>query len=170
MIKIFTDADNCTRKVRAFLENFCQSNKNTKLFFVANHQVLSDKDTPLFEMIICPQEKDSADNYIFENCDCDSIIITRDLGLASRLLDKQKKIQEELIQKRIINVKPKLPVMNDKGILFDSYNLPKMLKDRELSLNLQAIGINRGKIGNNYSQKDYETFCRRFSEIASLMD
>ena len=64
-MKLWIDADSCPALVRNHTVKIA-SRENIEVIFVANHEV-SVSETGLFKMIVCNQEKDAADNYIFEN-------------------------------------------------------------------------------------------------------
>lgn len=91
-------------------------------------------------MVICPKTAGSADDYIVAHSILSDLVITRDIPLAKRLIDKNT------------------TVINDRGLLFDSKNIVRMLKDRELNLQLSAIGVNMGKKTDHYGQKELGAF------------
>ena len=63
--QIWLDADSCPLQARNFLAK--KANElNLKIYFVAN-KAITCTNNAAFEMIICEQTKDSADNYIFEH-------------------------------------------------------------------------------------------------------
>lgn len=143
--KIWIDADNCPSKAKKIILSKA-SEKSIKVTLVANRPVPFEADNPLFEMIVCEKKENAADDYIVNNAGMNELVVTRDLLFAERLVDKG------------------ISVMNDRGLVFDRTNIIPLLKDRELALNLAAIGVNRGARFNTYSDKDAaafgESFCK----------
>ena len=84
-ITVWIDADSCPKLVREFVLKYAE-NKNLSVIFVANKEIPCSKTN--FKMIICPQEQDAADNYIVNNVQENDLVITRDIPLAARLVDK----------------------------------------------------------------------------------
>jgi|SRR5574344_142459 uncharacterized protein YaiI (UPF0178 family) len=144
---IWVDADSCPNAVRAAIE------KNAvrlalPLTYVANHEIVfSDSTKALIEqhqlnldMTVTSKQKGSADDYIVTNSAPGDIVITRDIPLAQRLLQK------------------KVTVINDRGLKFDEKNIVRMLKDRELSMQLSAIGVNMGRKNDTFGSKELAAF------------
>ncbi len=144
--KIWIDADNCPSKAKKIILSKAIE-KSIKVTLVANRPVPFDAENPLFEMIVCEKQENAADDYIVENCSQNELVVTRDLPFAKRLVDKN------------------ITVMNDRGLVFDKVNIIPLLKDRELALNLAAIGVNRGARFNTYSDKDVAAFSESFCKI-----
>ena len=95
-------------------------------------------------MLICPSGKDSADNFIVENAEKKDLVITRDILLAERLLEKG------------------ITAINDRGTLFTEEKIQYMKEERELSLQMESLGLKKGKNWNTYSQKELAAFSRCF--------
>lgn len=144
---IWIDADNCPSPAKKLILSKAAS-KKLSVTLVANRPVPFDKNS-LFKMIVCEKEKNAADNYIFENAENTSLVITRDLPLAQRLLEKN------------------ISVMNDRGVLFTKENIIPMLKDRELAMQLASIGVNTGAKWKTYNSKDSEAFRLSLEKILS---
>ena len=97
MIKnVWIDADSCPLKVRNHVVNYC-STRGINVFFVANKEIecQCDNSKAPYQMIITDNEKDSADNYIFEQTTggtltnpSPDLVITRDIVFADRLVQK----------------------------------------------------------------------------------
>ncbi|MBO6101515.1 MAG: DUF188 domain-containing protein, partial [Spirochaetaceae bacterium] len=75
--RIWIDADSCPVQVRDLTVRFALRLK-IPVKFVANHDIPFKKNE-LFEMIVCENEKDAADNYIVENANPEDLVITRDI-------------------------------------------------------------------------------------------
>ncbi len=118
--RIWVDADSCPVQVRELTVRFALRLK-IPVKFVANHEIPFQKNE-LFEMIVCEAEQDAADNYIVENSDTKDLVITRDIPLASRLVDK------------------KVCVINDRGCVFTETNIAEKLASRNLHYMLMENG------------------------------
>lgn len=148
MITIWIDADSCPRLVQ---EQAIKTSKENhfKLIFVANHEIRKKSED--YEMIICGNEKDSADNYIFDSCTDNDLVITRDILFAARLVEKG------------------ITVINDRGTSFTKYNIEDKLRERNLDFNLAQLGFSGGK-ERNYGQKEFTKFEKCFQqEIHKLL-
>ena len=104
---IWVDADSCPIPVKDIIFRFCKRLK-LRLTFVANHEIPMPK-SELFKMIVCDATPDAADNYIVENALQNDIVITRDIPMASRLIEKN------------------ITTINDRGLLFTSENIREKL-------------------------------------------
>lgn len=141
--KIWVDADSCPAVVRKLILKNAQTHK-VPVIFVANRPIPFDFESPLFTMVVCPKESGAADDYIFSNSSENDFAVTRDLPLAKRLLDKC------------------LVVMNDRGVLFDQRNLKSMLEERELSMQMAALGIRTGGTDGGFGKKEIQKFADLF--------
>ncbi len=147
MISVFIDGDNCPSLVLNFMANYCKENK-ARLKIVANRKIM--RESPEYEMIVCEQTKDAADNYIFSNADKDSLVITKDILLAERLVNNE-----------IITI-------NDRGTIFDKYNIKYRLQDRDLNYQLAALGFG-GKKSKNYSEEMLRKFTASLEKSMSIL-
>lgn len=136
MISVFIDGDNCPNLVLDFTIGYCKSN-NIPLKIVANKKI--ENKNPEYEMIVCEQTKDAADNYIFSNADKKTLVVTKDILLAERL------------------VKNDIVAINDRGTIFDKDNIKYRLQDRDLNFQLAALGFG-GKKEKNYSLNMLEKY------------
>ena len=146
---IWVDADACPQLVREFLLKESKE-KCFCIKFVANAPLpLPIEKNPLIEMIICSNEKDAADNYILSHCKENDIIITKDLLLAQKLLEKP------------------VTVINDRGMIFTEEVLKNMLEERALSLQYSQLGILPKKKRYSYGQKELSKFIDLFTSLTS---
>ena len=84
---IWIDADATPKKIKELLYRAAQRRRVAKTF-VANHQI----NTPRFPTIqtkIVAQGFDKADDYIAENSEQGDLIITADIPLAARCIERQ---------------------------------------------------------------------------------
>lgn len=143
---IFIDADSCPSLVR---EHAVKMSKkyNLKISFVANKPIPCE--TPEFvEMIICEQNKDAADNYIFEHAGFEDLVITRDIVFADRLVTKG------------------VPCINDRGAIFNKENIKELLAERDFNLNLSEIGLVK-HYNEGYNKKKFAAFANSFDKAIS---
>ncbi len=138
---IWVDADSCPIPVKDIIFRFCKR-LNLKLIFVANHQIPMPK-SELFQMIVCDATPDAADNYIVENALHNDIVITRDIPMASRLIEKN------------------ITTINDRGLLFTSENIKEKLSLRNFNKELYDNGIISEKT-STFSKKDVNNFANCF--------
>ena len=138
---IWVDADSCPIPVKDIIFRFCKR-LNLKLIFVANHEIPMPK-SQLFQMIVCDATPDAADNYIVENASQNDIVITRDIPMAARLLEKN------------------ITTINDRGLLFTSENIREKLSLRNFNKELYDNGILSEKT-STFSKKDVNNFANCF--------
>jgi uncharacterized protein YaiI (UPF0178 family) len=94
-------------------------------------------------MIVCDATPDAADNYIVENASENDIVITRDIPMASRLIEKN------------------ITTINDRGLLFTTENIREKLSLRNFNKELYDNGILSEKT-STFSKKDVNNFANCF--------
>jgi hypothetical protein len=134
---LWIDADSCPRQVRDLV---CRAGKRLSImvFFVANRQIPFDPD-PLFRMIVSNTTPDAADDYIVEHADTRDLVITRDIPLAKRLVER--------------NVR----VINDRGVVYSEKNINERLSMRNLMLDLYNNGITPERTGQ-FGKRELQDF------------
>lgn len=90
-------------------------------------------------MIIVESVKDGADNYIVENAAENDLVITRDIPLAQRLVEKN------------------IVTLNDRGTVFSSENISYLRSIRDFNYQMAQYGITADKSGT-LNQKDINNF------------
>lgn len=143
---VWLDADSCPAVVRKILLKNSITN-NVPVIFVANRNIPADIESELFSMVVCSAEHGSADDYIVSHIATDDVAVTRDLPLAKRLLEKG------------------CTVMNDRGTLFDERKLKEMLEERELSMQMAALGIRTGGTSGGFGKEEIKKFADRFCNL-----
>lgn len=142
MFKIWVDADSCPSEARKIILK-ASTRLNLPIIFVANRDIpIKSKEkinTDLFTMIKTPSLPDAADNYIVENATEKDLVITRDIPLANRLVEKN------------------ISVINDRGTKFTQNNIKELLSIRNFNHELAQIGITGEKV-KNYGQKEIAKF------------
>ncbi len=138
---IWVDADSCPIQVRNIISK-ASIRLNLKLYFVANHEIKNLKNA-LSQMIIVESVKDSADNYIVENAGDNDLVITRDIPLAERLVNKN------------------IVTLNDRGTVFNHENISYLRSIRDFNFQMAQYGITADKTGT-LNQKDISNFSNCF--------
>lgn len=136
-MKIWIDADSCPRQVRDLV---CKTGTRLRIEinFVANRQI-QIPESELFHMIESDNTPDAADDYIVENSQRDDLVITRDIPLAKRLVDRGGR------------------VLNDRGNVYTENNINERLSMRNLMLELFNSGIYPVKT-DQYGKKEIQEF------------
>lgn len=137
LFSIWIDADSCPVSVRQIIIRFALRLK-LQLFFVANHPIPFEQNDS-FKMIVTENTPDAADNYIVENIQANDIAITRDIPLASRLVEK------------------KITILNDRGTIYTSENIRERLSLRNFNLELFNNGIMPERTGT-FGKKELNLF------------
>lgn len=135
---IWVDADSCPAKAKTIILQTAIS-YGAKVTYVANRPIPFSIQNPLFTMYVCEAKENAADDVIVADCEEGDIVVTRDLPLARRLVEKG------------------IAVLNDRGVIFTEAILKKMLAERELSLHMQSLGIATAR-WNTYNGKDMQNF------------
>jgi len=146
---IWIDADSCPRQVRDLI---CKTGIRLKLTinFVANRPIPLP-ESALFHMILADNTPDAADDYIVEHSENDDLIITRDIPLAKRLVDRG------------------IRVINDRGNVYTEININERLSMRNLMLDLYNNGIFPEKTGQ-FGKKELQEFANALDrEITKIM-
>lgn len=177
-MRIFIDADSCPVMVRDHVVSFSKL-KKIQVIFVANHLVLIESNADL-KMIVCPEEKDAADNYIFENCvgasEENSLCADEKLGYISSdffetACDLVRSGSDLVITKDILFasrlVEKRVACINDRGIEFTKKNIGKLLKERDEDLMYVSMGLVKHNKGSGYNKKEFALFANSFDKILS---
>ena len=88
MAIIYVDADACPVKDEVLR---VAARHKLKVIYVSN-QWMRGLDTPISEQIVVENKPDAADDWIAERAEAGDIVITADIPLASRSLEKQANV------------------------------------------------------------------------------
>ena len=144
LFRVWIDADSCPTMVRDFVLRY--SNKlSLPVTFVANKKINS-KEKINYEMIICAQEKDAADNYILSHAEANDLVITRDIVFADKLVEKN------------------ICCINDRGTVFTSENIKELLSERNFDFELAQIGLVQ-HFNEGYDKQKFAQFANCFDKI-----
>ncbi|WP_428768591.1 DUF188 domain-containing protein [Treponema sp. HNW] len=134
---IRVDADSCPVSVRDMIIRFAERLK-IKAVFTAN-RIIPLKPSSYVRMEVSENLPDAADNQIVAQCGNDDIVITRDIPLAQRLVDKG------------------ITVLNDRGTVYTAENIRERLSIRNFNLELYEQGIAADKT-DRFGKKELNLF------------
>lgn len=143
-MQFWIDADSCPVPIRELIQRAAVRN-GIKVFFVANREIPFPKN-PLFKMIVTSSGENSADNYIVENAGKEDLVITRDIPLAARLVEK------------------KIEVINDRGTLYTESNIRERLSVRDFMLSLAMNGL-KPESTSKLGKKEIHEFANCFDRV-----
>jgi len=134
-MKIFVDADSCPKPARDLVLR-----RSLKLglqpIFAANHVIPGCEGA---QMEVCSADENSADDRIVELSGKGDLVITRDVPLAKRLVEKE------------------VLVLDDRGRVFNINNINEALSLRNFSVGLANDGLGIERIAN-YGKKELKNF------------
>lgn len=148
--RIWVDADSFPAKARDLLLKTAER-KGLRVIYVANHDIAFSIQNTLFEMRLCPQTPGAADDCIADGCAPGDIVATRDIPLAARLVDKG------------------VHVINDRGVCYDKRTVEKRLKERELSMQMEALGLHKGHSRESYGGRELDAFGKCLHALLASM-
>lgn len=142
-VQIWIDADSCPALIRNHVVKIGKQ-LNLTVYFVANKEIKCEH-TDGYKMIICSEEKDAADNYIYANVLENDLVITRDIVFADRLVEK------------------KIACINDRGTVFTADNIKPLLSNRDFDLTLAQLGLVK-HFNEGYDKKKFSAFANAFDK------
>ncbi len=119
MLKIFVDADGCPVKKEVYK---VAKRYELKVTLVANTWM----NIPLeswIELIVVGKDLDAADDWIVENINASDIVITTDIPLAFRIVEKEAH------------------ALSPRGRIFTESNIGEALASRDLQTQLREMGM-----------------------------
>lgn len=121
-MKIYVDADACPQAAKQILFKAALRTHH-KLILVANQFIAAPHD-PLIKTVRVSSGADVADNYIAEHAEAEDLIITADIPLADRVIDKHA------------------VALNPRGEFYTKENIRERLSLRDFFHDLRSSGIN----------------------------
>lgn len=146
--KIWVDADSFPSPARNVIQKIAIKN-NLQVIYVANRNIAFNMESSLFEMKICPSSPGAADEFIVSSSAETDIVATRDIPLAARLVERG------------------ISVINDRGVNYDKKTVEKRLKERELSLQMEALGLHKGYRHESYGNRELQAFEKCLTSVLS---
>ena len=141
-LTVWVDADSCPVGVRAMIIRFAHR-LQIPAVFAANRPIPLEPPSPFIRMQISDATPDAADNYIVEHCGEDDVVVTRDIPLASRLVEKG------------------ITVLNDRGAVYTNENIRERLSLRNFNLELYENGLKGDQTGS-FGKKELNLFANSF--------
>ncbi|QPJ66416.1 MAG: YaiI/YqxD family protein [Candidatus Nitrohelix vancouverensis] len=123
-MKIWVDADACPRPVKDILFRVAERTE-VSVTLVAN-QWLRLPDSPFIHLILVGQGADIADDEIVKQCDTGDLIITADIPLAARVVEKGAL------------------ALDPRGSVYDKENIGQLLSMRNFMDSLRSAGVETG--------------------------
>jgi len=145
-VKILVDADSCPKAARDLVLRRAAKLK-IKIVFAANRPI---PDSNGAQMVICPNFENSADDHIVNLAEGTDLVVTRDVPLAKRLVEKGAS------------------VIDDRGRVFSQNNINELLSLRNFNVGLadNGLGIKRTA---NYGKKELKSFADSFDRILTKL-
>lgn len=142
-MKIWVDADACPKAIKDILFRAAERTQ-IETIFVAN-QWLNIPPSLHMKMIQVPQGPDIADDKIAEDCDAGDLVITADIPLAARVVEKQA------------------IALDPRGTIYDKSNIGQVLGMRDFMDSLRGSGVETGG-PKSFSQKECLTFANQLDK------
>lgn len=142
MSTIFVDADACPVKA----EIYRVAERYQLKVFVVSNQPMRTPRTPWIELVVVGARFDAADNWIAAQAASNDIVITGDIPLAARCLEKEAR------------------VLDPKGHALTDANIGEALASRELSAHLRDLGIATGGPAP-FQPRDRSRFLQRLDAV-----
>jgi uncharacterized protein YaiI (UPF0178 family) len=141
-MKILVDADSCPKAARDLAVRRAAKLK-LRIVFAANRPIPGIGNA---EMEICPNRENSADDRLVELSQEGDIVITRDVPLAKRLVEKGAS------------------VLDDRGRVFTNDNINEMLSLRNFTVSLAENGLDIERKAL-YGKKELKSFADNLDRI-----
>lgn len=141
---IWIDADACPKAVKEIVFRGA-ARKNIKVTLVAN-SYLAIPQAELFQLIVVGKGDDVADKYIIDHVNKDDLVITADIPLAAKVVEKSA------------------IALNPRGEIYDENNIGEILSMRNFMKELRDSGSITGG-PTSFSKKDSELFANSLNQI-----
>lgn len=145
-MKIWIDADACPREAKDLV--FKSAGRlNIQVVMVAN-SYMNFPTTPLIQFVHVDQGADVADQYIVDHVETNDLVITADIPLAAKIVEKGA------------------IAMNPRGEIYDEDNISERLSMRDFMSELRGEGLVTGGPAP-YSANDRQLFANNLNAILS---
>ncbi len=136
-IKIWVDADACPKAIKEILYKLADK-RQIDVIFVAN-QNLHLPPIPHLQMVQVADGPDIADDEIVIRCNANDLVITADIPLAGRIVEKGA------------------IALNPRGTIYDHSNIGQVLSMRNFMDDLRSAGVETGGPGG-FNPQDKQKF------------
>ncbi|MDD2271776.1 MAG: YaiI/YqxD family protein [Desulfuromonadaceae bacterium] len=147
-MKIWVDADACPRVIKEII--FRASERLTLPVLLVANKSLSKHNSELIESIVVADGFDVADDYIAEHAASEDLVITADIPLAARIVDKGG------------------IALDPRGELYTEENIGERLSMRDLMMELRSEGFAQGGPGQ-FSLTDRQRFASSLDRMLTQM-
>jgi uncharacterized protein YaiI (UPF0178 family) len=141
-VKILVDADSCPKQARDLVLRRA-AKLAVRVIFAANRPIPDAADA---QMEICPAGENAADDRIVELAESGDIVVTRDVPLAKRLVEKD------------------ISVLDDRGRVFTKNNINELLSLRDFTVGLAENGLEFERSAS-YGKKELKKFADSLDRI-----
>ncbi len=143
-MKIWVDADACPKAVKEILYR-AADRKEISVILVANSP-LRFPDSPFLKLLQVGHGADIADDEIADKCEAGDLIITADIPLAARVVEKGAQ------------------ALDPRGTVYDKNNIGQMLSMRNFMDELRGSGVETGG-PSGFGQKEKFKFANALDKI-----
>lgn len=143
-MKIWVDGDACPKRIKEILYR-ASARVKISVIFVAN-QYLHLPQSQYLEMVQVPGGPDVADDEIAERCQDGDLVITADIPLAARVVEKGAL------------------ALDPRGTVYDRNNIGQILGMRDFMDELRGAGVETGG-PNSFGAKESEKFANELDKI-----
>ncbi len=146
-MKIWVDADACPKPIKNILFRVAERTQ-TSVAFVAN-MPLRLPSSPYIHLIQVSPGADSADDEIANKCEAGDLIITADIPLAARAVEKGAM------------------ALDPRGMLYDQNNIGQILDMRNFMDGLRGSGVETGG-PSSFGQKEKMKFANELDKFIAV--
>jgi len=147
-VKIWIDADACPRVIKEIV--FRASERLELPVVLVANKPLSRHHTPLITSVVVADGFDMADDYIAENATPEDLVVTADIPLAARIVEKGA------------------VALDPRGELYTEENVGERLSMRDLMQELRGAGMVFGGPGQ-FSNTDRQRFASSLDTLLTRM-
>jgi uncharacterized protein YaiI (UPF0178 family) len=147
-LKLWVDADACPRVIKEII--FRASERLSLPVLLVANTCLSKHVSPLIESIVVADGFDVADDYIVEHAAADDVVITADIPLAARIVEKGG------------------VALDPRGELYSGENIGERLSVRNLMVELRSEGFAQGGPGQ-FSRADRQRFASSLDRLLTQL-
>lgn len=144
MMKIWVDADACPKAVKEVLYRVAERTK-ISVTLVANSP-LRLPDSPFLQLLQVGSGADIADDEIADKCEAGDLIITADIPLAARVVEKGAQ------------------ALDPRGTMYDQNNIGQVLSMRNFMDELRGSGVETGG-PSGFGQKEKFKFANALDKF-----
>jgi len=143
-MKIWVDADACPKVIKEILFRAAERTK-TPVILVANNWFRLP-DSAFISFVQVEQGPDIADDEIAKRCEAGDLVITADIPLAARAVEKGAR------------------ALDPRGTLYDKNNIKQVLTMRNFMQDLRGSGVETGG-PDGFGQRERQLFANELDKV-----